>query len=161
SKETSKQQRLQAFAQSFRTYLISAWTAAYPFYAFKWDEISHEPLFVWAGAGLYLVAFLTLVLFPYFVGRTRYQNRLNITLQRVSDECRSVSIATDPGVSESYRRKVMERVFGNLRSVFDDVGKNRPFFKYMTSEAHSLFSEPGSDLFPPPPSYSASERLAT
>jgi hypothetical protein len=146
SKETSRQQRIQTFAQSFRNYLVSGWTVAYPFYAFRFDQLSNQPLFVWAGVGLYLLTFLTFVLIPYLVGRTRYQAHKNKILAKVSDECRRVSIATDMGVAESYRQKAMGRAFRNIRNILGDMGKDRPFFKYMTPHATSLFSHSDSEL---------------
>ncbi|HEY7798922.1 MAG TPA: hypothetical protein VIA80_09175 [Hyphomonadaceae bacterium] len=159
SKETSRQQRIQTFAQSFRTYLISGWTAVYPFYAFRFDELGSQPLFVWAGAGLYLVTFLTFVLIPYLVGRTRYHAHKNKILAKVSDECRRVSIATDMGVADSYRQKAMGRAFRNIRNILQDMGKDRPFFKYMTPHAASLFSSSDSELLSAPahtPAHTAS-----
>jgi hypothetical protein len=156
SKETSRQQRTQSFATSFRTYLIAGWTVVYPFYAFRFEQVREQPLFVWAGAALYLVMFLTFVLIPYLVGRTRYEAHKDKILQKVSDECRRVNIATDPGVADSYRQKAMGRVFGNIRNILDDMGKDRPFFKYMTPHATSLFSNPDMDALassaPPPAS---------
>jgi hypothetical protein len=140
SKETSRQQRIQVLAQSFRNYLIGAWVAGYPFYAFRFDELSNQRLFVIVGAGLYMLAFLTFVLVPYLIGRTRYQAHKNKVLQKVSDECRRMSIATDIGVADSYRQKTMDRVFSNIRIILDGMGKDRPYFKYMTPHAAALFS---------------------
>lgn len=150
SKETSRQQRIQVLAQSFRNYLISAWVAGYPFYAFRFDELSNQRLFVVVGAALYLLAFLTFVLVPYLIGRTRYQAHKNKVLQKVSDECRRMSIATDLGVADSYRQKAMDRVFGNIRIILDGMGKDRPYFKYMTPHAAALFSSgPSGSLAAP------------
>ncbi|MDP3738319.1 MAG: hypothetical protein Q8R02_13070, partial [Hyphomonadaceae bacterium] len=146
SKETSRQQRVQIFAWSLRTYLVSGWTAAYPFYAFRFDELSRQPIYILAGAGIYLTTFLIFVLVPYLIGRTRYQAHKNKILQKVSDECRRVNIATDMGVADDYRQKAIGRVFRNMQIILDDMGKDRPFFKMMTPRATSLFSNPGADL---------------
>jgi hypothetical protein len=64
-----------------------------------------------------------------------------------------MSIATDVGVADSYRQKTMERVFSNIRIILDGMGKDRPYFKYMTPHAAALFSSgpSGSITTSPPP----------
>jgi hypothetical protein len=44
----------------------------------------------------------------------------------------------------------MGRVFRNIRNILDDMGKDRPFFKYMTPHATSLFSNPDMDALASP-----------
>jgi hypothetical protein len=126
SLQTPRQVRVEQFARSLRLFVIGIWGLLYPFFGFRQDILQENVSWLYLAAIAVLAAYLLTAIAPYELGRRGFARAERELLERMRDDVQALIVATETGVSESFRDKVFADTEQQLDKRFARLCKKNP-----------------------------------